>query len=253
MHVRNILLALAAVAVIAVALVHSAPIANAGGPCASTASQDGQEQAFLNLINEYRDQHDLGPLVLSSSLTRAAAWKSAHMANNNYFSHDDQGLNRDFVGRLRDCGYTANTWMAENIAAGNSSAASTFEQWRTSAGHNANMLDEHMVAIGIARAYNDDSTYGWYWTTEFGGVDDGSPPTPTPTRTPVPPPASLVKSGDVNCVDGTTSVDAALVLQLAASLVSRLPCDGEADVDGDGRTGAVDAAIILQIAAGLVG
>lgn len=211
---------------------------------------DAQEQAFLGLINDYREQHGLNDLVISESLSKSAAWKSTHMATNNYFAHDDQDLNRDFVGRLRDCGYTANTWLAENIAAGNSSAAATFEQWRTSAGHNANMLNEHMVAIGIARAYDADSTYGWYWTTDFGGFDDSVAPTPTAA----PPPASLPEtSGDVNCVDGTNSVDAALVLQLTAHLVGSLPCGNEADMDGNGRTDPVDAAIILQIAAGLIG
>ena len=115
-------------------------------------------------------------------------------------------------------------------------------QWRESAGHNANMLNPNLVAIGIARVFNDESTYGWYWTTEFGGEDDGFSP----------PPASAPKSsGDVDCTGATTSVDAALVLQLSAALVQNLPCPAEADVNGDGRVGSLDAAIILQISAGL--
>ncbi len=219
-----------------------ANLAVAGGPCSAETSLDGEELEFLELINDYRDQNGLGPLVFSDALNQAAAWKSAHMANNDYFAHDDAIIDRGFVGRLRDCGYTANTWLAENIAAGNDGAVETFEQWRGSAGHNANMLNPHMVAIGVARVFNDDSTYGWYWTTEFGGVNDGFSP----------PPASLPeKSGDVDCTGATTSVDAALVLQFSAALIQNLPCQGEADVNGDDRVSSLDAAIILQISAGL--
>jgi hypothetical protein len=163
------------------------------------------------------------------------------MATNDYFAHDDALIDRSFVDRLRDCGYTANTWLAENIAAGNDTAAETFLQWRDSAGHNANMLSPNMAAIGISRVFSDDSTYGWYWTTEFGGERDGysSPPASLPENT-----------GDVDCTGVTTSVDAALVLQLSAALMQSLPCEGAADMNGDDRVGALDAAIILQVTAG---
>lgn len=215
----------------------------AGGPCSADTSLDSEELEFLELINDYRAENGLGPLVFSNALNRAAAWKSEHMATNDYFSHDDAIIDRGFVDRLRDCGYTANTWLAENIAAGNDTAEETFEQWRDSAGHNSNMLSPNMVAIGVARVFNETSTYGWYWTTEFGGENDGF----------TPPPASLPDtSGDVDCNGATTSVDAALVLQFGAALLPGLPCEGEGDVNGDGRIGSLDAAIILQISAGLL-
>lgn len=233
---------LAAFAVVSISL--PTRQASAGGPCSADTSLDGEELEFLELINDYRAQNGLGPLVFSNALNRAAAWKSAHMATNDYFAHDDAIIDRGFVDRLRDCGYDANTWLSENIAAGNDTAEETFEQWRGSAGHNSNMLNPNMVVIGVARVFDDDSTYGWYWTTEFGGEDDGF----------TPPPASLPeKSGDVDCTGTTTSVDAALVLQFSAALLPDLTCQVEADVNGDGRIGSLDAAIILQISAGLFG
>ena len=58
-------------------------------------------------------------------------------------------------------------------------------------------------------------------------------------------------SGDVNCDGKTNSIDAALILQRVAGLVSSLPCDAEADVNGDGID-SVDAALVLQFDAGLL-
>ena len=42
------------------------------------------------------------------------------------------------------------------------------DAWKNSPGHNQNMLDGSWTEIGIGRAYNSGSTYGWYWTTTFG-------------------------------------------------------------------------------------
>ena len=43
-----------------------------------------------------------------------------------------------------------------------------FDQWRNSSGHNKNMLNLNVRAIGIGRASKSASRYGWYWTTTFG-------------------------------------------------------------------------------------
>jgi hypothetical protein len=77
------------------------------------------------------------------------------------------------VQRVRDCGYRYNTYIGENIAAGVASAQAAFDLWKNSPGHNANMLSTNFTTIGIGREYVAGSPYGWYWTTNFGGVDDG--------------------------------------------------------------------------------
>lgn len=159
----------------AVALAALAPAgarhALAAGPCTVDATPDSEERAFLVLINNYRAQNGLAPLALSYGLTKASAWKSVDMATNNYFAHDD--LTRTWTQRIADCGYTYNTWLGENIAAGYSTAQSVFDAWRNSPGHNANMLGANYTSIGIGRYYDASSPYGWYWTTDFGGVSDG--------------------------------------------------------------------------------
>ncbi len=54
--------------------------------------------------------------------------------------------------------------------------------------------------------------------------------------------------GDANCDLATNSIDAALILQLSAAMVSELPCEDAADVNQDGSVNAIDSFLILQLA-----
>jgi alpha-tubulin suppressor-like RCC1 family protein len=58
--------------------------------------------------------------------------------------------------------------------------------------------------------------------------------------------------GDTDCDGSVTSIDAALVLQRSAALISTLACPDYADVNGDRHIDAVDALLILQYVAGLL-
>ena len=77
------------------------------------------------------------------------------------------------------------------MAGGSSDAQNTFNQWATACdpdtsgnctyAHRQNMLSANFRVIGIGRAYNGNSSYGWYWTTDFGGyVDQVINPNSTP-------------------------------------------------------------------------
>jgi uncharacterized protein YkwD len=136
---------------------------------------DAEEKAFCNTINQYRAQNGKSALRVSVSLTNASKWMSNDMATKNYFSHTDS-LGRTFSTRLGALGYSYSTSKAENIAAGNATAATTFAQWKASSGHNTNMLSSSYTVIGIGRAYSSASTYKWYWTTDFGGYVDRTIP-----------------------------------------------------------------------------
>ena len=159
------------------------------------AALDAEEALFLTLINNYRAQHGRAPLKISYKLTRPSIWKSKHMAQNNYFAHDDTPIGRAWSTRVRDCGYTYNTYIGENIAAGYWTAADVFEGWRTSPGHNSNMLSADYTAIGIGR-FEGAGAFGVYWTTVLGGVDDGWMTISSDT-TPVDPPALNGLGGSV--------------------------------------------------------
>ena len=142
-----------------------------------------EEHNFLTLINGYRQQYGLVPLKPSVALMSSSSWMSGDMAAKNYFNHIDS-LGRDPYTRMAQFGYGYSTARGENIAAGNSSAQATFDQWRTECDpdasgrctyrHNLNMLDPSYRVIGIGRAYGAYSSYGWYWTTDFGGLVDAT-------------------------------------------------------------------------------
>jgi hypothetical protein len=70
---------------------------------------------------------------------------------------------------------------------------------------------------------------------------------PTPTATHI---GQII--GDSNCDGQATAVDALLILQFAARLLSLLSCEQGADVNDDGLVNSVDAALVLQHAAGLI-
>jgi hypothetical protein len=76
-----------------------------------------------------------------------------------------------------------------------------------------------------------------------------TPTVATPTRTPTP---GGGMKGDANGDGNTNSIDAAIVLQYTAGLVSSLPNLANADTNHDGAVDSIDAALILQIDAGLL-
>ena len=183
------------------------------GPAARTSADpnlDSEEQTFVTLINNYRAQNGLGPLSIDWEMQASADWMSTDMGINGYFDHYDHctgdcvnghqysaSVSRSPWTRMCTFGYCYNTWMAENIAAGYSTAQGVFTAWQNSPGHNANMLGAHYIAMGIARVYVPGSPYGWYWTNDFGGVQSnaagpagGNGATNTPSSTPSPAPTS---------------------------------------------------------------
>lgn len=59
-------------------------------------------------------------------------------------------------------------------------------------------------------------------------------------------------TGDATCDGRVNSIDAALVLQFGAGLIESLPCQANADTNGDTFVNSIDAALILQYDAGLI-
>jgi subtilisin family serine protease len=79
-----------------------------------------------------------------------------------------------------------------------------------------------------------------------------STPTATSSRTPTITPTPRPLIGDVNCDSVVNAIDAALILQLSATLLSSLECQSNGDVQPDARIDSIDAALVLQLIAGLI-
>ena len=145
---------------------------------ASDTSYDSEELRFLEIINDYRQENDLSPLILSDALAVASERHSEDMGKYGFFSHHTEEssyfpANALPWDRMASSGYDyPNSARSENIAAGYETAEENFQAWRESPGHNAAMLDDDKRVIGIARVNVPGSEYGWYWTTDFGSEVD---------------------------------------------------------------------------------
>jgi len=133
---------------------------------ACTAAPPAAERGALDEINRFRARNDRPPLCYNSRIDAAAHWLARDMAAKDYFSHTD-GLGRDGGRRLAAFGY-AWRWWGENIAAGYATWHAAIVTWERSPEHRANLLSPHFREIGLGRAYRAGSTYGTYWTADFG-------------------------------------------------------------------------------------
>src|SRR6478672_6478253 len=121
-----------------VAGLSATPGALAAGGCTSHASWGTTVPSFerqvITLVNQHRRSMGLRPLRRSPTLTRAARWKSRHMARYRYFDHSDPSGRSPFQ-RMWDCGFHRRMALGENIAAGQRSPSAVFRAWLNSPGH----------------------------------------------------------------------------------------------------------------------
>jgi len=124
------------------------------------------EQEVSALVNQEREVQNLPPFKWNDKLLAAARGHSVDMAEQDYFSHDSLD-GRKFSQRITSAGYQWSA-CAENIAAGYTSPETVMNGWMASPGHRANILSTAYCDIGVGYAYDDASTYGHYWTQDFG-------------------------------------------------------------------------------------
>ncbi len=135
-----------------------------------------QEAAFAEFMRttplQQRPSMTCHPL-----LEQVARERAQDMAAHNYFSH----VNRDGFGPnylVIQAGYTLPAWWnvsenpdsnyIESIAAGNDTAAASWQQLLNSPSHREHMLgasafDREQIFYGIGYANDPDSDYGDYW------------------------------------------------------------------------------------------
>jgi uncharacterized protein YkwD len=108
---------------------------------AVTASDDAAyPQHLAKLVNQYRVSHGLPTLIVDKTVAGLAREHSAAMAKARQLNHDD------FPSRVRRSGFAM---CVENIGWNYRSPEGQFDGWRSSPGHNRNMLDRRVDRMGI--------------------------------------------------------------------------------------------------------
>lgn len=130
----------------------------------------GEEAQLVSLINKERRKKGLEPLEWDENLTKACRYHSYDMATQKYFNHDiydrtNEGLVKagDAFQRVKKF-YVESFVNNENIAAGNATAESTYQQWFESKEHYDNMFDPDSKKVGVGLIYDEESPFGYYWT-----------------------------------------------------------------------------------------
>ena len=124
------------------------------------------QNQVITLINQERANAGLPALSANALLTEAALRHSDDMASNDFVSHT--GSDGSTMGdRATDAGYDW-TYIGETIAAGQSTPADAVATWMASSGHRDIILSPNFDDIGVGYVYLNGSTYGHYWTVNFG-------------------------------------------------------------------------------------
>jgi uncharacterized protein YkwD len=149
-------------------------------PLLARAAQPSIEQQVIDLTNEQRRQHGCAAaLVFSPQLTAAASAHSQDMALHDLFSHTGSN-GSTMISRVVATGYSY-AQLAENLAAGPSTAEDVVAGWMNSPGHRANILNCDLRDLGVGYYVQlDDQAnvqlengqlggpYRYYWTQDFG-------------------------------------------------------------------------------------
>lgn len=144
----------------------------------AAVTYSSEEVAFVRLLNDYRTSRGLRPLLVSDRLSQAGDRHSSDMGTYGFVDHYTTGGSDWFEDgaspweRMSASGYTYRTLLGENVGAGYSTAAAVLAAWVASPAHNAVMLNPAYLVLGVSQVKVEESPFGYYWTTDFGGYAD---------------------------------------------------------------------------------
>lgn len=104
----------------------------------------------LALLNQYRAQRGLGPLVIDEQMTEVAYQQAKAMADADFMDHNVVG---DFGHRLL-ANKVVNVYAGENIGRNIRTAEKMFDWWVHSPVHERNMSNPRMTRLGFAVVYS---------------------------------------------------------------------------------------------------
>jgi stress response protein SCP2 len=124
----------------------------------------GPAEEVVVATNVERGRHGLAPLTVDARLGAAAQLHTVDMVRRSFFSHENPD-GEQVWDRARAVGYPYRK-VAENIAAGQRTAAEVVTGWMDSPGHRRNILDGELTQIGVGHVLGGE--YGVVWTQVFG-------------------------------------------------------------------------------------
>ena len=117
-------------------------------------------------MNQERATASLPALTYNDPLAQVAYDHSWDMDKRDFFDHVNPDGDDPF-DRMTNQGVSY-SWAGENIAAGQSTAASVMAAWMGSSGHRDNILSSNFTEIGIGVKENTfGGSFSIYWTQNF--------------------------------------------------------------------------------------
>lgn len=116
----------------------------------------------LEHVNKERRSRGLAPLTLSTKLCAAADIRAKELLVSVSHTRPDGSPYHTVLGSPK-------VYMAENAAAGQSSAERVVQSWMESQGHRDNILNPNMKILGVGYYYDDSSEYLYHWIQIFMG------------------------------------------------------------------------------------
>lgn len=120
---------------------------------------------IANLINQARQKAGLSSLTINSRLAAAAQGHSIDMTCYSLLSHTGSDGSSP-QQRIAAAGYSAS--YSEEIIYAGGYPQDAFNWWMNDQIHHDAILNTHVTEMGVGYAYSSDSTYGGYFTVDFG-------------------------------------------------------------------------------------
>lgn len=149
--------------------------------------QDNTNFAILDKLNAERNANGIPSLIWNAQLATSAQRHSVDMGENKFLDHSGTDGSQ-FWQRMLDAGYSLSTGSENILMRRDTDAQATYDQWKNSPPHRANMMNADYIEIGIAYELSSNGTY--YFTMVLGSRPDVTPP-PLVTSTSLPPTSTL--------------------------------------------------------------
>ena len=131
------------------------------------------EHQVIFLVNHQRSLEGLSALSLDIRLQVAARWMSNDMAAHDTLpSNHVDSLGREPGKRVTEEGGYPYASLGEVIAGGYATPAEVVEAWMNSPGHQAILMGDGFMHIGVGYAFASGTTFGHYWTADLGSTEE---------------------------------------------------------------------------------